>query len=844
MNRQQREPQRIAQLLILGSYTALAVGLVAETVLMSWELWAIPLILGAVTVCWFVHIRQRMSSHQRIWVYTVMMMGTFFFYGTHVTSTYDMALLMMLMMIIFTIVGESKLVSFCLITYYVTLSFDLWLMFSAGTVWDSLLVSRTILHIVLMFMAGWLARFIIREWALMFRDSDERIEELNKTTTRMTAFMSNISHELRTPVNAITGTAKLMLDRETDGQLREELMTVREAAGRMAMQIDDIMDYSEMETGKLVVQNEPYSLASLFNDVLAELKPRVPEGVELVVDVDANTPSGMVSDARKLRKILYHIIGNSLRFTTQGGVYVHVTSVKQAYGVNLCIEVTDTGIGMDEAEAGQVLQRFYQTDAGKTVSTGGLGLGLPIASRFVRSLGGFMLIKSKPGCGTTVRMSIPQKVSDAQGCMSVLNREQIHLAGFLNIGKFPNPNVREFYNAAILGIVQGLGTPMHRVDNVDDLKKLLGKVHITHLFTGVEEYLSASDYLESLADQLQVMVVASDPFMLPARSRALVIPKPLSGFSIASVLNAREASVGDDRLFCPEVRALVVDDEPMNLTVASGILKTYGMHVTVASSGAEALRLCRSETFDVVFMDHMMPELDGVETLKRLRTQQAETHRDTPVIALTANALSSAREMFLHEGFDGFVSKPIELPELERVLRRVLPKDKLLTVSVDEARRLQQQRVAPPLETDVEKNALTEAGISPEDGRRYCQNDEELYLSLLGQFAADCPDKERHLGLYCQREDCANYLILVHALKGTARMIGAGALSEQARAMESAVRAGDLSYLRANHDALLASYRQTVDAIRAFLAGEGAVRPTMEEEADVFEFFPEEGDIP
>lgn len=648
--------------------------------------------------------------------------------------------------------------------------------------------------------------------------------------------MSNISHELRTPINAIIGTTEIVLDQENDDWEKAQLLTIQKAASRMAMQVGDIMDYSELQTGRLVVNSEPYTLASLFNDVFMELRSHISPELEVIVDVDAQTPSGMISDVRKLRRILFHLIGNSLKFTRQGGVYVHVTSVKQDYGINLCVEVSDTGIGMKESETRQILQRFYQTDTGKTVSAGGLGLGLPIANGFVRALGGFLMIESEPDRGTSVRISLPQKVSDERSCMSVADKERINLGGYLNIGKFSNPYVREYYDRMILGIVQGLGTPMHRVDNLEDLKKLLERVNITHLFLGAEEYLSSPAYMEALTDTMKVIVVASDTFLLPEGSKAWVIYKPFSGFAIVNVLNAGETAgnAADSRLYYPDVHALVVDDELMNLTVAASFLKKYGMHVTTVSSGKEAIAHCRESHFDIVFMDHMMPEMDGVEAMKQIRAISDGALAPLPVIALTANALSSAREMFLEEGFDGFVSKPIEIPELERVLKRVL--------SSSGGKPISDPDTARPAASgkDEELRILTEAGISTTEGRRYCQQDDELYFSLLYQFADDFSEKKEKLDRYLIQKDCDNYRIVVHALKSTAKTIGAAKLSDTAKELETAAKSGDFAFLQKRHSTLMNDYQETVSAIQSLRKNDAFKEPELLTTDGILQFFPQE----
>ncbi len=861
---------RSSPLMILITYTVLGVALIAETILMSWELWAIPIIVASIIICWGLHITQFMSHKVRLYISTMLMMVCYFFYGIHITSTYDMPLLMMLIIMIFTTTGEVWLVTACQITYYFTLVYDIIAMISMDTEWDSLLISRTALHVVLMFMCGWLARIIIKKWDAVFHRSDNKIKELNDSTKRMNSFMANLSHELRTPINAILGITSVMVEKENSEELKADMHEVVVAGRRMAEQVGDILDYSEIEMNQLVVNKGSYMIASILNDLVVELRPIIPDNLELVIDVDAEVPAVLKGDSGKLHKILYHLISNGLKYTKDGGVLVHITSIKQKYGVNLCIDVSDTGIGMSKDELDRLYSRFYQAESGRIVRSGGLGISMVIVSGFVRSLGGFITIDSIPEKGTVVRISIPQEVEDDGRCMSVNNKEVLNLAGFLNIGKFSNPNVREYYNSMILNLVRGLRVTMHRVDNISDLKKLLQKVPITHLFVADEEYVKNFDYIESLNGELKVVVVAKESFKLPKGAKAHILLKPFYCIPIASILNSDHTKKDEEkRMYCKGVRALVVDDEPMNLNVAKGIFKRYGMEVSTADSGAEAVKMCKEQTYDIVFMDHMMPGMDGVETMKRIRYDAGKHHRDFPIVALTANALSTAREMFIAEGFDGFISKPIELAELERVLRHVLSKtlityvdeneDVLGTINgkliseneADDAWFVCQngdtntENTSTPndtvsdtpiedLDDSISLAPLADYGIDINLGLKYCQ-DGEIYMSLLEQYAQEFDEKLEGMEDFYKKKDLENYTILVHALKSTSLMIGDKSLSEEAKALELAGKNRDLEFIEKNHRAMTEHYTRTAQGIAKVLK----VKDTDEDDFEILEFPPE-----
>ena len=666
-----------AQLNILISYTLFAIVLLAECFLLNWETWAMILIVVGVGVSWGLHLMGLLTQSARIWVYSILMMCTFFFYGIHETSTFDLAVVMAAVIVLYTLSGVRKMITLCQITYAATMTYEIVSMITHGSEFDALVISRIMLHFFMIFMIGQFAKTIIERWSEVLRRSKDEVEKLTDATDRLNDFLANVSHELRTPVNAVIGLTGICIDKEQDPEIRRDLMEVREAGHRVSDQISDILDYSEIDRNELAVNTEDYMLSSVLHDLVTELRMAKAKELELVIDVDPAIPAVMNTDVSKLKKILRALITNGLKYTKEGGVYVRITTEPQNYGVNLRIEVTDTGIGMSEEELERVNEGFYQVDSGRSRSAGGLGLGISIVSGFVSVLGGFMTISSKKGVGTKVHVSLPQKVVDPSSCMSVNDRDKLCIGAFLHFDKYPNPNVREYYNSMVLNIVNGLGVQMHRVDNAANLRRLVESTKLTHLFVAEEEYHASAGLVEELAKRMVVAVVAGDGFRLPEDSWAKLLEKPFYCFPVTTILNMSPKKDREDRnekMMLRGVRALVVDDEPMNLTVAKSIFKRYGMIITTAMSGPESIELCRTTDFDIVFMDHMMHGMDGVEAMKRIRSDARNMGKVFPIVALTANAMSTAKQMFLAEGFDGFVSKPIELEEMERVLSKVLPK--------------------------------------------------------------------------------------------------------------------------------------------------------------------------
>ena len=834
-----------AQLMLLLSFTIFSAILTVETLLMKWETWPLIPIAVSIAASWILHLQQRFTEHSRILIYTAFIMFTFFFYGSHITSVYDTVAVMSIVLILYTMVGSKPLITFMQLLYYITLGYGLLLMRQADVEFDSLIISRTLLHIAVITTIGSISRMIIDKWITVLDASHEEIDKLTEATERLNDFLANVSHETRTPINAIIGLTGIVIDEEDDSEKRSNLVSVQEAGRRVAEQISDILDFTEIDRKKITNNYEDYMLSSVLNDLVEELRPYKPKELELVIDVDPAIPSVMNTDISKLRKILRHLIMNGIKYTREGGIYVRLYAIPETYGVNLVIKVTDTGIGMTEEEVARIFERYYQADSGRSRQGGGLGLGLKIVQGFTSSLGGFLNVVSQPNVGTTVSVSLPQKVVESTSCMSIARRDQLCLGAFLHLDKYTDPNVREYYNMMIHNIVKGFGVQMHRVDNAGNLRKLLKSVTLTHLFISEEEYAAAPEMIEKAAEKMVVTVVANRDFCLPAGSRARIMEKPFYCFPVAAVLNAgSKEPAAAEALYCPGVRALTVDDEPMNLTVAKNILRRYGMTVITAGSGMEAVDLCKSQKFDIIFMDHMMPVMDGVETMKRIRVVYDREEREIPIVALTANAVSTARETFMSVGFDGFVSKPIELTELERVLRRVLPKS--LIKAAPDAPAAPAEKPAPaaaiPVQAEASapepaadaasvKERLTACGLDTAEGIRFCAEDEEFYITMLRQFSGETEEKFRNMDAFLAEKDLKNYEILVHALKNTLKLIGSDALSERAKAMEFAAKADELEKIEAEHGGLKADCLQLVGQLREIVGSESSGDDSAEDEA-------------
>ena len=836
----------ISYLTILSCSTFLSIIVIIQIFVLNWEKWAIvPIVVGTIAG-WVIHVKNFMSGSQRGWYYVVYLMFVCFFYGIHTERLFDLAIVMAAVMVLVTMLGNINLITMCQLTYYLTLGYGVIKLIIEEKEFDVLVISRIVMNLLLVTMVAWLTRAIIKKWTGILIDAKDDLQEYNESTERLNDFLANVSHEIRTPINAVIGLTGVCIDKEENDSIRNDMISIRSAGRRVAEQIGDILDYSEIDRGKLAKNCEDYMISSVMNDLVMELREYDRHGVELIIDISPEIPSVMNTDVQKLKKIFKALISNGLKYTKEGGVYVKVTTDKHSYGVNLCIEVTDTGIGMTDEELQKVYDRFYQSDSGRARVGGGLGLGLGIVNGFVSLLGGFMTIRSQVGEGTTVHVSLPQTVIDQESCMSFVKPDEFCVGSFLRFVGFKNPHVREYYNSVIFNIVEGLGIQMHRVDSLENLQKLTESVSLTHLFIGEMEYMENREFIENMTSETLVVVVADTKFRLPADSGARIMEKPFYCFPVVSVLNSsvRNKDIADKHMVVKDIHALVVDDEPMNLIVAKSIFKRYGMLVSTAASGPEAIEMCREINYDIIFMDHMMGGMDGVEAMKRIRSDAMGLSKNTPMVALTANAMSSAKQMFLEEGFEGFVSKPIETEELERVMRKILPKECISYVDISEVDEYEGTDAAEDkAETSTDagsgegasttsntsesaasesgstdsgktlRGKLMDAGVDVTTGLNYCAGDFEFYKVILLQFANETMDKIPNMNTFYDEKDWKNYEIIIHAVKSTSKMIGVQDLSDDALALEKAAGESDENYISENHLRVMEKYLKVGDGI-------------------------------
>ncbi len=850
-----RAEEQTSRHLLLAVITTVFSGFLSLiVVVMAWELWMIPLMAAGCFSVWLLHIARIGSKALYEYLCAGVLLVEFFFFGVHEIILFDIPAVACVMVLALFMLNKKRLLYMIQALYVLVLLYHGLILHTISHQMEFQEIFRLGLGAVMIFGGSALAVYWIKRRTVQRKWYESVFAELETAGKQNAVFLSNVSHELRTPINMVIGISEVALGKELSPEIRTDMTSIKLAGKRLSNQINNMLDYTEIVEGTLTPAKKEYMITSVLNDVLTTTALQSNrQHLELVFDIDPKVPAVLIGDPEKISHVLKILVENSIKFTEEGGINVRIGYRRETYGINLIIDIRDTGIGMTDDQLTKMYNVFYQADSGTSRLAGGLGLGLPIARGLLNAMGGFIHFDSMGQQGLHAHIVIPQGVTDEQPCIVLNHADQLCIACYFKPEKYSCDEVREYYDGLILNLVVGLGIRGYQTHNFEGLQRLQRSQALTHVFIAQAEYEENRAYYEDLAGTLRVIVIAEREFVLDHESRLLMIHKPFSALSVANLLNgeigergfAEAQAAGRKPFTCVGVRALAVDDEEMNLVVAKGVLGSYGIEVDTCLSGREAIAQCSSVSYDIIFLDHMMPGLDGVETLKKIRELNGGMYQDLPTIALTANTVSGAREMFRSEGFTEFVPKPIERTVLERVLRKVLPKsciqysDPPSDTAPPESETPAEASAGIPAEQKPETCAgraepepaeiqeapadepafpsdrLVQAGVNVELGLGYCGGEENFYREMLRIFCSQSEEKRAELVSLYEEENWPDYTVKVHALKSTSLTIGAETLSAQAKELELAGKRGDTDFIRERHAALLDAY----DTLCAQLVG-------------------------
>lgn len=828
-------------LLVYGFYT-IALSVMAGV--FHWGSWIIPVVVFGFLLNVAMHLKEYRDFSFRAYMTSGLILVDYFIYGMYSDSYLSLISSICVAVILLSLFRIERIM---FMIAGVTAFLNVYHAFIIRTmdITDGKSLAMAILQCLSVFVVEGLAYCLIRSQNMASEDMLQELDSLKKIEQSKDDFMANLSHEVRTPVNTVAGMTEMILHENVSESVREYAMSVQAASRNLLATVSDVLDFSELQSGKIVLTEEPYNLTSTINDILnVAMAQKEGKNIEVIVDCDPRIPCSLLGDEQKISRVILNIVNNALKFTEEGAIVIQAAMRKEQQGINLIIKIRDTGIGIEEKNIEKLFTSFNQVDTKRNRQEGGIGLGLAISKAIVEKMQGFINVRSRLGEGTEVQFVIPQKVLDSGPMIKLEKPEEIRLLYYIRMTKYEYAAVRDAYQSCIQHMQEQLGMKATQCRNLAELKRRVSQEEYTHLFISWEEYMEDKEYFDSIQEELRIILIMDERPGISVGAHIRQIYKPFYVLSVATVLNGEDIGVtfdtvnlGTRQFVAPEASVLVVDDNIMNLKVMEGLLRPYKIKVFSAGSGQEALDKLSSMAYDFVFMDHMMPEMDGVECFHRIRKRPGKYFQTVPIVALTANAIAGAREMFLSEGFQDFVAKPVEISALERVLRKYIPEEKIQNLkdwerkskeSVSEVMKIETgSEIGTETETETEaaitmekavdaktmEKILVAADVDIEAALALYGGEMDFYKEMLVIFAESGPVKLKEVEEAYKRADWKQYTILVHSVKSNAGSIGADKLSSMAKALEMAGKEDRITYIREQHKAMLEKYQLTLDAV-------------------------------
>ena len=563
---------------------------------------------------------------------------------------------------------------------------------------DDLVQNRVVDWLLLGIVSVGLVSLLIYNFVILMiynRKLSEAALEANQANEAKSYFLSTMSHDIRTPMNAILGLNEMVLRDSHDETIVGYAENIRTAGNTLLGIINDILDFSKIEAGKMDIINVDYSFVSVLNDVVNMVQKKAEEkGLAFNMDIDREIPLILNGDEIRIKQVITNILSNAVKYTKEGSITFSAGYEKipeKPDSIKLKISIADTGIGIKPEDMDRLFKAFERIEEKRNRNIEGTGLGMTIAQSFLSMMGSRLDVESVYGEGSVFSFALEQKV---------------------------------------------------------------------------------------------------------------VKWDPVGNYEEAFKRSLKERQGYREKFTAPYAKILVVDDTPVNLTVFANLLKRTKIQIDTAESGDEAIAMYKNRHYDVIFLDHMMPDKDGIETLVEMRELKETPNGDTPIICLTANAISGMREMYIKAGFDDYITKPIDPDRLEVMLLQYLPKGKVAPASDAGG---DDDYVLPDFLFHLD-------AIDVGSGLNHCGNGES-YMATLKMYLDTVVKNADDIERFWAARDIKNTTIKIHALKSTSRVIGALELGEFAARLEKAGDMGDTETIGRELSKLISQYRKLAKAL-------------------------------
>jgi PAS domain S-box-containing protein len=649
------------------------------------------------------------------------------------------------------------------------------------------------------------------------------------------SFLANMSHEIRTPMNAIIGMAELALREKIPNSVYEMILNIKQAGNSLLSIINDILDFSKIEAGKMELVESEYQFRSMIHDIVSIIRTRLVElPLDFFLEVDSTIPNYLIGDEVRLRQILLNLLSNATKYTRNGFIKMVVRGKIQEQTVFLTFEISDTGIGIKEEDVKKLFGTFIQFDKETNKGIVGTGLGLAISRNLTRLMKGDIDVQSQYGSGSTFTVTIQQQF--------IRKEPFAHLETIESTTSLIY-EPRLGYDAVCRSAFESLKVRFCLVSNFGQFEAEVKKSGYNYIFVASSVLEEAVNLLNEIyknsGSGVPKLVVMPKNIEISGYSQYLIVPPPLYTASLVNIFN----DISDSQLYntdkavvrftAPGTRILVVDDIITNLKVAQGLMMPFQMLVDICENGLDAINLVRENNYDLIFMDHMMPGMDGLETTRLIR--EIPNGHNVPIIALTANAVSGVREMFLSHGMDDFLSKPIDPKRLEMILDKWIPKNKHVTSTVPKEIETKIEtktdtktkpevktnvkinvKTEPEIKTDTNTDSNTIEGLDMKAGVERVVGNEEIYREILKIYIETTPPMLEEL-MNPTPETLKSYAITIHGIKGSSLNIGANKVGNMAAALEASAKSGNFEAVQNENGNFIKTAQKLIADMTRFL---------------------------
>lgn len=605
----------------------------------------------------------------------------------------------------------------------------------------------------------------VTEFVEHSKEALELKESAESATKAKDDFLANMSHEIRTPMNAIFGMSQLLAEADISPVERDYVETIKTASNNLLKIINDILDFSKIESGKIELIESEYSMKSLIQGVDDVIASRADNSrLTFSIYINPNMPESFCGDEKRIKQILINILNNAVKFTKEGGVSLEISySMLDKEYSEVEFKVKDTGIGIKAADINKVFEKFTQVDTKKNRNVEGTGLGLPLSKKFAQMMDGDITVESEYGKGSCFTVKIKQKICSQKG---VFDKSKISVYHFIICTS------NKYYKNYFINIFNSISADFDVIDSVDKIA-VCENNNLKNIV--LCDYEPQNSNFTVNADTKIIFMINFHDRVEDEREDAKYVKKPIHLLKINDIINGGQINNNKNVIDfqAPDAKVVIVDDNEVNLKVAFGLMKKFGFEPELLSSGYDLLNNLRKDAqYDLIFVDHMMPGIDGVETVKLTRKIPKDSIQNTPIIALTANAIKGVEKEFKEAGMNDVLYKPILMEELKKILEKYLPKEKILHDSVMKMYKAQEENIPIIEGLDVE-NALNLIGGSLVD-----------YEQILYNFYKSIDKKIDIIKRYVKNGDIKNYTIEVHGLKSASKLIGATEVSKFAAFLE------------------------------------------------------------